>query len=137
MTVKLRSFEINPYVEPTPDPTPTPTPTPEPKPDEPEPDPIEPTDPTPTPKEPEKVTPPNVDDDSDLNEPEVITLYETEYITVKKPAIVIEPAREKPRKKQIGLNVLTGGTVLAILVYIFIESIQKCRLKKQERKKVT
>ena len=137
ITVKLRSFEINPPLpEPTPAPTPTPEPTPEPEPVEPEPEP-EPIDPTPEvkPTEPEKEIQPPIDE-SELNEPEVITVYETEYITVKKPVIVNEQAKDKPRKKQVGLTVLTGGTVLAIGVYFLIEFIQKRRAKRHEGKQV-
>ena len=88
ITVKLRSFEINPPLpEPTPTPAPTPEPTPEPEPVEPEPEPVpEPIDPTPS--EPDNgIQPP---DDTDLNEPEIITVYETEYVTVTKPVIVNE-----------------------------------------------
>ena len=138
ITVKLRSFEINPEL-PEPTPLPTPEPTPEPQPVEPvEPDPQpEPIDPTPEvkPKEPEKEIAPE-GDDSDLNEPEVITVYETEYITVKKPVVVTEQSKDKPRKKQVGLTVLTGGTALAILVYFLIEFIQKRLAKRHERKQV-
>ena len=64
----------------------------------------------------------------------MITVYETEYITVKKPFSVNEQSKAKPRKKQVGLNVLTGVTAFAILIYIAIETIQKCRAKRQERK---
>ena len=132
VTVKLRSFEINPPLpEPTPAPTPEPTPEPEPVEPEPEPEP-EPT-PVVEPKEPEKEQPPEVDD-SELNEPEVITVYETEYVTIKKPVIISKQSKDKPRKKQVGLTVLTAGTVLAILIYFLIDYIQKRRAKRQERK---
>ena len=72
------------------------------------------------PEEPE-IEIPQEEDDSDLNEPEVITVYETEYVTVTKPVIVSAQPKDKPRKKQVGLTFLTVGTALAILAYFLIE----------------
>lgn len=55
-------------------------------------------------------------------------------MTIRKPKTISEQSKEKPRKKQVGLSVLTGAIALGITTYIIIQACGRCVKKSQERK---
>lgn len=149
LTVKLRSFDIRPpapVVVPDPEPEPT---DPDPTPTDPEPEEnpgvvINPENPTVTPTEPEEkptdgegtgtIIPDDLTETNQGGEPE--TVEEIEYVTVRRPTTIAEQSKEKPRKKQIGLSVLTGAIALGIITYILIETCGRCVRKNNEKKQI-
>ncbi len=83
---------------------------------------VEPEKPEPEPeKEPEKPLIDEEDDQkNDTEEVEPIIVTEKEIITITKPVTIREAAEAKPRKKQMGLTILSAVVTFAIVVYIGI-----------------
>ena len=57
-------------------------------------------------------------------------------MTVKRPTTIREQSKAKPRKRQVGLSVLTGAIALGIITYIIIQSCNRCAQKSRERKHI-
>ena len=71
-------------------------------------------------------------------EPEIVT--EIEYVrvtrTVPNKNTIGEKSKNQKRKSQIGLHVLSAATALGVFVYITFSLCNKCKKKNQERRQI-